>query len=102
MKKPYKRNVDKIVSILKQLRYDNRVANAIVKPFKLKLIDLLGGQEKLTVDGSIGSLSIQKISKPMVDMDLLKANPIHYKKYIKYQTQYRLTSKEFDIIMEVA
>lgn len=33
-----------------------------------------------------------KVSAPYVDLEKLKANPKDYQKYVKYNTQYRLSA----------
>ena len=43
-------------------------------------------------DGYKKSVKLQKVSAPYVDLEKLKANPKDYKKYVKYNTQYRLTA----------
>ena len=43
-------------------------------------------------DGYKKSVKLQKVSAPYVDLEKLKANPKDYKKYVKYNTQFRLSA----------
>ena len=88
-----KKDIDELATyILRKASYNARM-NKVIKPFKEELKALtrkdfdwewFGGHKK--------AVKLQKVSVPYVDLEKLKANPKDYKKYVKYNAQYRLTA----------
>ena len=86
-------DIDKLASmILRKAKY-NANMNKIIKPFKEELKELMMvSSDYEWFDGYKKSVKLQKVSVPYVDLEKLKANPKDYKKYVKYNPQYRLTA----------
>tara|TARA_R100000005_G_C4856383_1_gene120090 strand:- start:28 stop:354 length:327 start_codon:yes stop_codon:yes gene_type:complete len=89
-----KRDIDNFANmILRKSQYNAKV-NKLIKPFKDEL-KKLAVSKTFTYewfDGYKKSVKLQKVSVPYVDLEKLKANPKDYKKYVKYNPQYRLTA----------
>ena len=89
-----KRDIDNFAGmILRKAQYNSKI-NKLIKPFKDEL-KKLAVSKTFTYewfDGYKKSVKLQKVSAPYVDLEKLKANPKDYKKYVKYNTQYRLTA----------
>ena len=89
-----KRDIDNFAGmILRKVQYNSKI-NKLVKPFKDEL-KKLAESKTFTYewfDGYKKSVKLQKVSAPYVDLEKLKANPKDYKKYVKYNTQYRLSA----------
>ena len=88
-----KRDIDNFASmILRKSQYNAKI-NKLIKPFKEELKELMMvNSDYEWFDGFKKSVKLQKVSAPYVDLEKLKANPKDYKKYVKYNTQYRLTA----------
>ena len=89
-----KRDIDNFASmILRKSQYNSKI-NKLIKQFKDEL-KKLAVSKTFTYewfDGYKKSVKLQKVSAPYVDLEKLKANPKDYKKYVKYNTQYRLSA----------
>ena len=90
-----KRDIDNFASmILRKAQYNSKI-NKLVKPFKDELKKLAVSNNFFDhewFNGYKKSVKLQKVSAPYVDLEKLKANPKDYKKYVKYNTQYRLSA----------
>ena len=89
-----KRDIDNFASmILRKSQYNAKI-NKLIKPFKDELKKLAIGNNFSYewFDGFKKSVKLQKVSAPYVDLEKLKANPKDYKKYVKYNTHYRLSA----------
>ena len=94
-----KPTIDKYIKLIVNKVAYNRRVNQLIKPFKVELISKHFDRKnfaQLQLDGNIGEVKIQKVTRPYVDLEKLLANSKDAKKYVTYKTSYRLTAKEFD------
>jgi serine kinase of HPr protein (carbohydrate metabolism regulator) len=94
-----KPTIDKYIKLIVNKVAYNRRVNQLIKPFKVELISKHFDRKnfaQLQLDGNIGEVKIQKVTRPYVDLEKLLANSKDAKKYVTYKTSYRLTAKQFE------
>jgi hypothetical protein len=94
-----KPTIDKYIKLIVNKVAYNRRVNQLIKPFKVELISKHFDKNsfaQLQLDGNIGEVKIQKVTRPYVDLEKLLANSKDAKKYVTYKTSYRLTAKQFE------